>query len=161
MGNEHVEFMEQISKGPIVVQVLMVFMCAVFVVVLLAKKVNEVTQWLLMASALALIENAGYLLVIQSKNVSEASIALKTEYFGVAYISTVFMFFVLAYCNKKLPMAIKVLLIAIDTSMILGVWLWEYTDIYYISVEHRIVNGTVKIVLGRGILYYTGMCKML
>ena len=161
MGNEHVEFMETISKGPIVIQTLMVFMCAGFVVVLLSKKVNEVTQWLLMASVLSLIENAGYLLVIQSKNVSEASIGLKVEYFGVAYISTVFMFFVLAYYNKKVPTPIKVLLVGIDTSMILGVWFWEYIDIYYTSVEHRIVNGTVKMVLGRGILYYTGMCKML
>ena len=161
MGNEHVEFMENISKGPICIQVLMVFMCAIFVMMLLSKKVNEVTQWLLMASALALIENAGYLLVIQSKNVSEASIALKAEYFGVAFISTIFMFFVLAYCNKNFPTPIKVALLAIDISMILGVWFWEYTDIYYTSVEHRVVNGTVKMVLGRGILYYIGMCKML
>ena len=161
MGNEHVEFMETISKGPIVVQTLMVFMSAAFVLVLLSKKVNEVTQWLLMAFVLSLIENAGYLLVIQSQNVAQASMGLKTEYFGVAYISTIFIFFVLAYYNKKLPTAVKILLLVIDTSMILGVWFWEYTDIYYTSVEHRIVNGTVKVVLGRGVLYYIGMCKML
>ena len=161
MGNEHVQFMQTISKAPIIIQTLMVLMCAGFVVVLLSKKVNEVTQWLLMASVLSLIENAGYLLVIQSRNVSEASFGLKVEYFGVAYVSTIFMFFVLAYYNKKLPTLLKVLLVAIDTSMILGVWFWEYTSIYYTSMEHTIVNGTVKIVLGRGVLYYTGMCKML
>ena len=56
------------SKVPIIIQVLMVIICAIFVVMLLSKKVNDVIQWLLLASGLALIQNAGYLLVLQSKS---------------------------------------------------------------------------------------------
>ncbi len=161
MGDRHVAFIEEISKAPIIVQAFMVFMCAIFVITLLSKKVNEVTQWLLVASFLALIQNAGYLLVIQSKNVSEASIALKAEYIGAAYVSTASMLFVLAYCNRKLPKAMKVAIIGIDTCMLLGVWFWEYTTVYYTSVEYQVIGGTVKLILGRGILYYIGMCKIL
>lgn len=161
MGDEHVEFIEGISKGPIIFQGLMVLMCAVFVIMLLSKKVNDITQWLLVASILALIQNAGYLLLVQSPNLNEASIALKAEYIGAAYVSTVSMFFVLAYCNCKLPPIIKWGILGIDTCMLLGVWLWEYTTLYYTSVEYQVVYGTVKLILGRGVLYYIGVCKIL
>jgi signal transduction histidine kinase len=160
MGNEQIEFMEEISKAPIIVQIFMVTICAIFVVMLLSKKINDVLQWLLVASGLALIQNAGYLLLLQSKNLSEASVALKAEYIGAAYVSTVSLLFVLAYCNKKLPKVLLWGLLGIDTSMLLCVWLWEYTTLYYTSVEYRIIGGTVKLVLGRGILYYIGVCKI-
>ena len=161
MGDEHVRFIEEISKGPIIIQTFMVFICAVFVLMLLSKKVNEITQWLLLASMLALIQNAGYLLVVQSKGLNEASIALKAEYIGAAFVPTISLFFVLAHCNKELPKAMKWTFIAVDTCMLLGVWLWEYTTIYYTSVEYRVIGGTVKLILGRGPLYYIGICKIL
>ena len=160
MGNEQIEFMEEISKAPIIVQIFMVTICAIFVVMLLSKKINDVIQWLLLASGLALIQNAGYLLLLQSKNLNEASIALKAEYIGAAYVSTVSLLFVLGYCNKKLPRVVIWGLMGIDTCMLLGVWLWEYTTLYYTSVEYRVIGGTVKLVLGRGILYYIGVCKI-
>ena len=131
MGNEQIEFMEEISKAPIIVQIFMVTICAIFVVMLLSKKINDVIQWLLLASGLALIQNAGYLLLLQSKNLNEASIALKAEYIGAAYVSTVSLLFVLGYCNKKLPRGVIWGLMGIDTCMLLGVWLWEYTTLYY------------------------------
>lgn len=160
MGREQMEFMEEISKAPIIVQTIMVMICGVFVITLLSKKINEVTRWLLLVSGLALLQNAGYLLVLQSKNLNEACIALKAEYIGGAYISTVSMLFVLAYCKKKLPKGLIWSLLGIDTCMVLGVWLLEYTTIYYTSVEYCIIGGTVKLVLGRGVLYYIGVFKI-
>lgn len=86
MGNEHIELVEEISKAPIILQTCMVLMCAIFVVMLLSKKINEMTQWLLLASELALIQNTGYLLVVLSKCLNEASGALKAEYIGAALV---------------------------------------------------------------------------
>ena len=160
MGNEHIELVEEISKAPIILQTCMVLMCAIFVVMLLSKKINEMTQWLLLASELALIQNTGYLLVVLSKCLNEASVALKAEYIGAAYVPSISVLFVMAYCNRKLPKAIKWGMIAIDTCMLLGVWLWEYTTIYYTSVEYQVVHGTVKLILGKGILYYIGVGKI-
>ncbi len=160
MGNAQIEFMEEISKGPIIVQAIMVMICTIFVAMLLSKKINDVIQWLLLASGLALIQNAGYLLLLQSKNVNEACVALKAEYIGGAYIPTVSMLFVLAYCNKKIPRGIIWTQIGLDTCMLIGVWLLEYTTLYYTSVEYCVINGTVKLILGRGILYNLGMCKI-
>lgn len=160
MRDEHIAFMETISKGPVIFQLCMVLICGIFVLMLLSKKVNDVIQWLLLASGLALIQNAGYFFLLQSQNLNEASIALKVEYIGASYVSTVFLFFVLVYCNKQMPRGIKWGMIAIDTCMLLGVWMWEYTTLYYTSVEYCIVRDTVKLVLGRGILYYIGIFKI-
>lgn len=161
MGDEKIEFMEEISKGPIIFQTFMVFICAIFVLVLLSKKVNDVTKWLVVASMFALIQNAGYLLVLHSQNLNAASVALKMEYIGAAYVTTFSMLFVLAYCNRKLPKAIQCGIIVVDTCVLLGVWMWQYTTLYYTSVEYRVIHGIVKLILGRGVLYYIGMCKIL
>lgn len=161
MGYEQKIFMEEISKGPIIFQTFMVFICAIFVLVLLSKKVNDVTKWLVMASMFALIQNAGYLLLMHSQSLSEASVALKMEYIGAAYVTTLSMLFVLAYCNRELSKVVKYGIFVLDTCMLLGVWMWQYTTLYYTSVEYRVINGVVKMILGRGVLYYICMCKIL
>ena len=161
MGDERIEFIGEINKAPILFQSFMVLICAIFVLVLLSRKVNDVTKWLVVASMFAMIQNAGYLALLHCRNLGEASIALKMEYIGAAYVPTFSMFFVLAYCNKHLSWMIRWGLIVLDTCMVIGVWMCEYTTLYYTSMEYRLIDGVVKLVLGRGILYYICMCKIL
>ena len=161
MGDGRIEFIGEINKVPIFFQSFMVLICAIFVLVLLSRKVNDVTKWLVVASMFAMIQNAGYLALLHCRNLGEACIALKLEYIGAAYVPTFSMLFVLAYCNKHLPCKVRCGLIVLDTCMVIGVWMCEYTTLYYTSMEYRVIDGIVKLILGRGILYYIGMCKII
>ena len=115
-------------------QLVMIFLCALFMAIVGAQRENEITKNLLVTGFLIMFQNVGYLMLLSSDNLKEAIIAVRIEYMGTAYLVTFMMMFVLQYCKREMKRWLKVSLLLFDSLVLLGVWSCEISKIYYSSL---------------------------
>ncbi len=140
-----------------IIALILSFTC---VAVLLTQKGSEVTKLILVGCLCVFAQNAGYLLEMRSVNLDEVMIAIRAEYMGASFIATMSMLFVFRYCRVKVIPWIKYMLIGIDIAVLLCVWAYEYTPLYYTSVEFSEGGVFPHVVLGKGILYIIFMITL-
>ena len=104
------------------------------VAVLLIQKGSEVTKLILVGCLCSFVQNAGYLLEMLSNNLDEVMIAIRLEYVGGAFISTMSMLFVFRYCRVKFIPWLKYTILVIDAIVLASVWCYKFVPIYYSSV---------------------------
>ena len=61
----------------------------------------------------------------------ELVVAVKIQYFGVAYLYTFLLLLIMRTCNTKVYTSIAVILLLIDTVMLTGVLLLNYHDLFF------------------------------
>ena len=137
----------------VTIQIIAVVFCFVCVAVLLLQKGSEVTKLILVGCLCAFIQNAGYLLEMMSSNLDEVMIAIRLEYIGTAFVSTLFMLFVFRYCRVRFIPWLKYTLLIIDAFVLACVWCYEFIPFYYTDVSFVYSGVFPHVVLHKGFLY--------
>ena len=118
-------------KFLVIFQILMVLGCFFFVSIMARQRESALSKLMLCVGFFGAIQNAGYLLEMLSRDIGEAMIAVRVEYLGGAFISTFLFIFVAKYCGFSISRKLEVAMFALDTLMLLCVWGYRYTPIYY------------------------------
>lgn len=134
-------------------QIFAVVISFVCVVLLLVQKSSMPAKLMLVTCFCSFVQNAGYLLEMRSKNISEAMISIRLEYIGASFIVTLLMIFTFKYCRMYLMNAIKWGIVLLDVLVLISVWCYEYIPLYYTGVEFVETGVTPHVVLGKGVLY--------
>ncbi|MDE7429955.1 MAG: response regulator, partial [Lachnospiraceae bacterium] len=122
---------------------------------------SMLSKLMLCIGFLGLIQNAGYLLELLSRDMGEAMIAVRVEFMGGAFMSTFLFVFVAEYCGYRIPRNLKALMFTLDGFVLLCIWGYRYTPIYYSGV-HFVHEGLFPhLILEKGPLYYVFFIQML
>lgn len=142
--------MYNILFGIQILAVLLTFAC---VVLLLVQKNSGIAKFMMLACICTFIQNTGYLMEMRSANLSEAMMAVRFEYLGTSFILTATMVFVFKYCKIELFSFAKWALLIIDIAVLLCVWCYEYTPLYYSGVDFANSGVLPHLILVKGPLY--------
>ena len=112
-------------------QILMVLGCFCFVILMTRQRESMLSKLMLCVGFLGAIQNAGYLLELLSRDIGEGMIAVRVEFMGGAFISTFLFMFVARYCGYKLSGKVEALMFVLDGLVLLCIWGYRYTPIYY------------------------------
>jgi len=135
-------------------QIVAVVLSLFCIAMLLVRKNNDISKYMLLACICCFIQNAGYLSEMQSQNLDEAMMALKFEYIGGAYILTCIVFFICLYCKINISKWVEGGLFALGTAVLFCVWTYKDNTLFYTSVEFVKDSGFFPhLVMGKGILY--------
>ena len=148
-------------KFLVIFQILMVLGCFFFVSIMARQRESALSKLMLCVGFFGAIQNAGYLLEMLSRDIGEAMIAVRVEYLGGAFISTFLFIFVGKYCGFSISKKLKVAMFALDTLMLLCVWGYRYTPIYYSGVSFVQEGLFPHLILEKGPLYYVCFVQML
>ncbi len=121
--------------------------------VLLLQKGTEVTKLILVGCLCAFVQNAGYLLEMMSRNLDEVMIAIRLEYIGTSFITTMSVLFVFRYCRVAFQNWLKYTLLIIDVLVLICVWCYEYVPFYYSKVSFVYTGVFPHVILEKGFLY--------
>ena len=95
------------------------------------EKFSENQKYLGLVSVSAFICIIGCFLGDLAASGGELIVAAKIQYFGVAYLYTFLLLFVMRSCNIKVHTVVAAALIFIDTIMLTGVLLMDYHDLFF------------------------------
>lgn len=141
-------------------QMLMVLGCFGFVIIMTRQRENMLSKLMLCVGFFGTIQNAGYLLELLSRNISEAMTAVRVEFMGGAFISTFLFIFVARYCGYHVSARIETLMFSLDGLVLLCIWGYRYTPIYYSRVSFVTEGLFPHLVLEKGPLHYVFLIHM-
>lgn len=124
-----------------------------FVLLISREKSSELVKIMLCIGYSAIIMNAGYLIELTAKVKGSAMAAVRIEYVGSAFVAAFVLMFVCQYCRVQIPTKLKYILLAIGCPVLISVWLSDYTNLYYTSVEFVDSGFGPHLELGKGSLY--------
>lgn len=124
-----------------------------FVLLISREKSSELVKIMLCIGYSAIIMNAGYLIELTAKLKGSAMAAVRIEYVGSAFVATFILLFVCQYCRVQIPAKLKYVLLIIGCPVLISVWLSDYTNIYYTSVDFVDSGFGPHLELGQGSLY--------
>lgn len=145
----------------VIFQILMVLGCFFFVSIMARQRESALSKLMLCVGFFGAIQNAGYLLEMLSRDIGEAMIAVRVEYLGGAFISTFLFIFVAKYCGFSISRKLEAAMFALDALMLLCVWGYRYTPIYYSGVSFVQEGLFPHLILEKGPLYYVCFVQML
>lgn len=142
-------------------QIFMVLGCFGFVILMTRQRENELSKLMLCIGFLGVIQNAGYLLELFSKDIGEGMIAVRVEFMGGAFITTFLFVFAARYCGRKIPKKLEGIMFALDGIVLLCIWGYRYTPIYYSCVTFVEEGMFPHLILERGPLHYVFLLQMI
>ncbi len=137
----------------VVFQILMVISCFTFVVIMIRQQESALSKLMLCIGFFGVIQNTGYLLELLSRNLEAAMNAVKMEYIGGAFITTILFLFVSRYCGFNVSKLLQWILFSFDCLVLLCVWCYEYTQLFYTDVTFVLDAEIPHLVLKKGPLY--------
>lgn len=141
-------------------QILMVLGCFGFVVIMTRQRENMLSKLMLCVGFFGVIQNAGYLLEMLSGNIAEAMTAVRVEFMGGAFMSTFLFIFVARYCGYCIPARLEALMFGLDGLVLLCIWGYRYTPIYYARVSFVTEGLFPHLILEKGPLHYIFLIHM-
>lgn len=141
-------------------QMLMVLGCISFVIIMTRQRENMFSKLMLCVGFFGAIQNAGYLLELLSRNISEAMTAVRVEFMGGAFISTFLFIFVARYSGFHIPAKLEALMFLLDGLVLLCIWGYRYTPIYYSRVTFVTEGLFPHLILEKGPLHYVFLIHM-
>lgn len=141
-------------------QMLMVLGCFGFVIIMTRQRENMLSKLMLCVGFFGAIQNAGYLLELLSRNIGEAMTAVCVEFMGGAFMSTFLFIFVARYCGYNISAKIEALMFSLDGLVLLCIWGYRYTPIYYSRVSFVTEGLFPHLVLEKGPLHYVFLVHM-
>lgn len=145
----------------VTLQSLTVLGCFGFVVIMMRQRESYLSKLMLCIGFLGSIQNAGYLLELYSTSIGEAMKAVQVEYLGAAFISTFLFLFTMKYCGYQVPTKLSVAMFIMDALVLIGVWGYRYTPIYYSRVTFVTEGLFPHLILERGPLSYVFLIQMI
>ncbi|MBE5937248.1 MAG: response regulator [Lachnospiraceae bacterium] len=133
--------------------------------ILFRYKISRPIQYIQYAFFCMFLLNIGYWIEIQCTDLDAAMVAVKIEYCGSVYISTLMMFVVTEYLHVSLKPVIKWVMLSIDSLILLGVLTYEKHDLFFSAVGYEESGLYPHVVLESGILrhfftYYTNFINL-
>ena len=141
-------------------QILMVLGCFVFVIIMTRQRENMLSKLMLCVGFFGAIQNAGYLLEMLSSNIGEAMTAVRVEFMGGAFMSTFLFIFVARYCGYNISARLEALMFSLDGLVLLCIWGYRYTPIYYSRVTFVTEGLFPHLILEKGPLHYVFLVHM-
>lgn len=138
----------------VVFQILMVLSCVAFIVIMIKQHETKFSKLMLSIGFLGAIQNSGYLLELLSNDVNEAMNAVRMEYLGGAFITTFLFFFVVKYCGFQIGNVIQYLLFVLDSFVLICVWGYKNTSLFYTGVSFVSEAEIPHLVLKKGPVYF-------
>lgn len=142
-------------------QCFMVLGCIIFVILMMRQRESNLSKLMLCIGFLGAFQNAGYLLELLSQDLGEAMVAVRMEYLGGAFITTFLFVFVARYCGYNVPRLLEALMFGVDGFVLLCVWGYEHTGLYYSSVSFTTDSAIPHLELGRGPFYYIFLVQLI
>lgn len=141
-------------------QILMVIGCFIFLIIMERQRESMLSKLMLCVGFLGAIQNAGYLLEMLSGNLGEAMTAVRVEFMGGAFMSTFLFIFVAKYCGYNISTKIEAFMFSLDGLVLLCIWGYRYTPIYYSRVSFVTEGLFPHLVLEKGPLHYIFLIHM-
>ena len=141
-------------------QILMVLGCFCFVILMTRQRENMLSKLMLCLGFFGAIQNAGYLLELLSRDIGEGMIAVRVEFMGGAFMSTFLFMFVARYCGYNLSAKLEALMLGLDGVVLLCIWGYRYTPIYYSRVSFVTEGLFPHLILEKGPLHYVFLVHM-
>lgn len=141
-------------------QILMVLGCFCFVILMTRQRENMLSKLMLCLGFFGAIQNVGYLLELLSRDIGEAMIAVRVEFMGGAFMSTFLFMFVARYCGYNLSAKLEALMLGLDGLVLLCIWGYQYTPIYYSRVSFVTEGLFPHLILEKGPLHYVFLIHM-
>lgn len=141
-------------------QILMVLGCFCFVIIMTRQRETMLSKLMLCVGFFGAIQNAGYLLELLSRDIGEAMIAVRVEFMGGAFMSTFLFIFVARYCGYNLSGKLEALMFCLDGLVLLCIWGYRYTPIYYSRVSFVTEGLFPHLILEKGPLHYIFLIHM-
>lgn len=148
-------------KFLVMYQILMVLGCFFFVIIMSRQRESMLSKLMLCVGFFGVIQNAGYLLEMLSRDMGEAMIAVRVEFLGGAFISTYLFIFVAKYCGYSISKKLEVAMFILDGFVLLCIWGYRYTPIYYSRVSFVQEGLFPHLILEKGPLHYVFYVQML
>lgn len=145
----------------VAIQSLTVLGCFGFVIIMMRQRESYLSKLMLCIGFLGSIQNAGYLLELHSKSLGEAMKAVQVEYLGAAFITTFLFLFAVKYCGHRVPTKLSAAMFTLDALVLVGVWGYRYTPIYYSKVTFVTEGLFPHLILERGPLNYVFLTQMM
>ncbi|MDE7359199.1 MAG: response regulator [Lachnospiraceae bacterium] len=142
-------------------QILTVLGCFGFVILMTRQRESVLSKLMLCIGFLGVIQNAGYLLELLSRDVGEAMIAVRVEFMGGAFITTFLFVFTAKYCGYRLSPKLEALMFCLDGLVLLCIWGYRYTPVYYSRVSFVTEGLFPHLILEKGPLHYLFLVQMI
>ena len=142
-------------------QILTVLGCFGFVILMTRQRESALSKLMLCIGFLGAIQNAGYLLELLSRNIGEAMTAVRVEFMGGAFITTFLFVFTAKYCGYRLCARLEAFMFCLDGLVLLCIWGYRYTPIYYSRVSFVTDGLFPHLILEKGPLYYVFLTQMM
>lgn len=139
----------------VAIQILATLVCYTAVlVVAIQKKTSSYSNVIIITFLCGFVQNGGYILELTAKDVTQGITAVKAEYLGGAFEVCLLTFFMFKYCGHEFNKWLRTALIVEGMLVLVGVWSWEYTHMYYTAVDFVADAEIPHLVMQHGWLYY-------
>ncbi len=142
-------------------QILTVLGCFGFVILMTRQRESALSKLMLCIGFLGAIQNAGYLLELLSRDIGEAMIAVRVQFMGGAFITTFLFVFTVKYCGHRISAKLQALMFCLDGLVLLCIWGYRYTPIYYSRVSFVTEGLFPHLILEKGPLHYVFLAQMI
>ena len=109
--------------------------CMLIIVVLIFlvynEKMSENQKYLGLVAVSSFICMVGCFLGDIASSGGALIVAVKIQYFGVAYLYTFLLLLIMLSCNAKVHPVVAAILLTVDTLMLTGVLLYDYHDLFF------------------------------
>ncbi len=121
---------------------------------ILLKCKSDKRFWLIFLIDAIFLSVLGCALEILSTDVNAALNATRVDYLGSPYICSLFLLFILDFCDVKVKARYIALLMTIPTMTLLLVWTAPYQTLYYAHYSFAIVDGLATLAIVPAAFYY-------
>ena len=137
-------------NGIMIAHVVCILILCILTFLVYNEKFSENQKYLGLVSVSAFICIIGCFLGDLAASGGELIVAVKIQYFGVAYLYTFLLLLIVRSCNIKVHTFAAVFLILIDTVMLTGVLLMDYHDLFFKECYAQKVGGFYQLVYTPG-----------
>lgn len=131
-----------------------IFILAVELIYTYFQNASKAQNILTMMEISLLLNFVGYLFELKATNLEDALMSVKISYLGKPFIVLFMFFFVLEYCNVKLPRWQEIMIVLYQASITVMVYTCEYHKLYYSSISFTEEGLFPHIVFGHGFFYH-------
>ena len=137
-------------NGIMIAHVVCILILCILTFLVYNEKFSENQKYLGLVSVSAFICIIGCFLGDLAASGGELIVAVKIQYFGIAYLYTFLLLLIVRSCNIKVHTFAAVFLILIDTVMLTGVLLMDYHDLFLKECYAKKVGGFYQLVYTPG-----------
>ncbi len=137
-------------NGIMIAHVVCILILCILTFLVYNEKFSENQKYLGLVSVSAFICIIGCFLGDLAASGGELIVAVKIQYFGIAYLYTFLLLLIVRSCNIKVHTFAAVFLILIDTVMLTGVLLMDYHDLFLKECYAQKVGGLYQLVYTPG-----------